>query len=169
MRGTFLFGIAIFIELAVACVHPAQRAADPELERIQRLARLSPLVVTDGYSYAFATGDCDPADHPVMALYLLDQHDDAVPPKTRHIRVRVFEDPASLTHQRIQWHESRGPGVAYLCSNGSCDAMTFGHIDFGVVKPGKSLEGELDLRFTNDIRVRKRFHARWLPTVGMCG
>ena len=37
--------------------------------------------------------------------------------------------------------------------------MKSGHIDFGTVKAGKSLEGELDLLFTNGIRVRKRFHA----------
>ena len=36
-------------------------------------------------------------------------------------------------------------------------------------KAGKSVGGELDLRFTNDVRVRKRFHARWLPTSVICG
>ena len=170
MRGSILFEIVLLMTFAAACVHPAQPAADPEQQRIDRLVRrLWPLVVTDGYSYAFATGDCDPTDHPALALYLLDEHRDAIPPKTKHIRVTVWLPPASLAHQSVNWHESGGPGVAALCSNGACDAMTSGHIDFGTVEAGKSVEGELDLQFTNDTRVRKRFHARWLRRGLICG
>ena len=160
----------MFMTLAAACVHPAPPAADPEQQRTEKLvSRLSPLVVTNGYSYAIAIGDCDPTDHPALSLYLLDEHQDAIPSKTKHIRVRVWQAPALLAHQRVKWQESRGPGEAALCSNGACDAMTSGQIDFGVVEAGTSVEGELDLRFTNDVRVRTRFRARWLSTGAICG
>jgi hypothetical protein len=125
---------------------------------------------TDGFSYAFATGDCGPTDLPAVAFYLLDEHDDSIPPKTnsRYIRVRVFSDRESLTDERLEWAGSRGPGDAQLCSNGSCDAMTSGYVNVGEVRVGKAVEGELDLRFTNDMRVRKRFHGHWVRSRFMC-
>jgi hypothetical protein len=170
MRMKALAAMLFVVALSAGCHHP-KRVADAEQERIDRLTRrLVPLLVTDGFGYASATGDCGPADHPAMALYLLDSDDDTIPskPNPKYIHVRVYLEPASLAHERVQWSSSAGPGVAELCSEGSCYQMTSGSIVFGKVKQGKSVEGELDLRFTNHVRVRKTFHAHWLQTDRIC-
>ena len=160
----------MLIAVSTSCVHHATPVADPEQERIDRLARrLSPVLVTNGYTHAVARAGCGPTDGPALDLYLFHKQDEAFPPKTAHIRVQVSIDPQSLSHQHLEWKDSRGPGTAVLCAKDSCDAMTSGRIDFGVVKPGKSAEGELDLRFTNDVRVRQQFHARWRARGFVCG
>lgn len=170
MRARGIVG-ALIVAVTAGCSQP-KPITDPEQERIDRLTRrLVPELVTKGFSYALAAGDCGPTDLPAMSLYLLDDHEDAVPPRTqsKYIRVRVFLEPAALAHERVEWRSSRGPGVAELCLNGSCDAMTDGYIDFGDVNVGHSIEGELDLRFTNDVRVRKRFGGHWSQRPVICG
>src|ERR1043166_6045712 len=79
-RGSFMrplapsFLIVSVIVLVAACIHDEQPTIGPEAERIDRLARrLSPVLVTKGFSYAFASGDCGPTDGAAMALYLVDQ------------------------------------------------------------------------------------------------
>jgi len=133
----FLFAMGILVAVDVGCARHAKPAADPDAEHIQRLAASAfGVLQTNGYSYAFVTGHCGPTDGPGMALYLLDQRHDAVPPTTKYIRVRIWQEADSLAHQKVQWQESRGPGDADICSAGSCAAMKSGHIDFGTVKAG---------------------------------
>ena len=52
-----------------------------------------------------------------MTVYLLDKHDDAIPPKSDYLRVRVDIDPVDLNEDSVEWFSGgRGPGLAELCS-----------------------------------------------------
>lgn len=162
-------GIAFVTFVGIACAPHSKRATEPD-PHIQRLANSAfGVLETSGFSYAFATAECGPTDGPAVAVYLSDERSDSVPPTTRYIRVTVWYDAKVLAQERVQWQESRGPGEAVLCSPGSCAAMKSGHVDFGAVNAGKSVEGELDFLFTNGIRIRKRFHAGWRPNRFVCG
>jgi hypothetical protein len=168
-RQRALFGVAILAAAAIDCAQRAKTSSEPD-PLVEKFA--SPSLgdlQTAGFSHAFATPTCGATDGPAIALYLLDERSDAVPPTAaKYIRVEISGDPALMAHQSIQWRESRGPqGV--LCSGGSCAALTEGRIDLGAVKPGKTVEGELYLRFTDGSRVKRRFHARWRPSLSVCG
>jgi hypothetical protein len=164
-----LFVVAILAAAEVNCAQRAKTAPEPD-PLVERLAS-PPLrdLQTTGFRYAFATPTCGATDGPAVALYLLDERSDAVPSMTtKYIRVKLDGDPALRAHSSINWRESRGPqGV--LCSGGSCVALNEGRIHFGAVKPGKSVEGELCLRFTDGSQIRKRFHAHWRPSRFICG
>jgi hypothetical protein len=161
-------GIWVIVTVGIGgCGHPKP---DPEQERLDRLTRrLVPTLVTKGFSHAFAMNDCGPSDGPAMAIYLLDQHDDAIPPKTAYIRVRLDFEPATFDHESALWERGRGLGIGELCSHGACQAISSGRIDFGEIKAGKSVEGLLDLSFTNDVRVRTKFRGRWVNRPYVCG
>jgi hypothetical protein len=168
-RQCLLLGITVLAVVGIHCARHSKRAAEPD-PQIQRLANSAfGVLQTSGFSHAFATADCGPTDGPAVAVYLSDERSDSVPPTTRYIRVRIWYDANLLAQERFQWQESRGPGEAVLCSRGSCAAMKSGHVDFGAVKAGESVEGELDFLFTNGIRIRKRFHAGWRPNRFVCG
>jgi len=183
MRVVIISTMAVLIAVDVGCARHPKPASDPEQQRTERLAkRAFGVPQTDGYAYAFATGDCAPNDGPAVSLYLLDARSDSMPPKGRYLRVTIYPDLRvtiypdyrdrvdSLAHQSFRWQESRGPGVAVLCSEGSCASMNQGQIVFGAVKRGSWLEGQLDLQFTNGIRIRRTFHANWqAKSVVVCG
>lgn len=159
--------LAILLAGSISCAKPT--AIETDALRMQRLASSGPVLDTEEYSNAFATTACGPTDFPGLALYLLDTSSKVIPPTTRYIRVTIYQDPRLLAHTRIEWRESRGPGEAVRCSAGSCGPVNSGRIDFGNIKTGKSVDGELNLHFTNGIQVHQRFHARWHPTRVICG
>jgi hypothetical protein len=156
---------------AVACAGNRPPALGPEQQRIERLAaRIRPVVPSKAYLDAFAVGDCDPSDHPGLSIYLLEKHDEAVPPHVGYLQVSVYWDQGDplLAHQLIDWQQSeRRWGGAKLCANDSCAAMTSGRVRFDVLKP-KFVDGEVDLHFPGDVAVRTRFHARWIRRA-ICG
>jgi hypothetical protein len=122
------------------------------------------------YSHAFATYACGPTDGPAFNLYLLDTNSKKLPPKRRYIRVTIYQVPELVAHQRLEWQAFPTFGQVVRCSDGSCLAANAGHIAFGNVKPGMSVDGEIDLHFTNGVEVRQHFRARWARTpVVVCG
>src|SRR5690349_4401105 len=123
------------------------------------------------YSHAFVSLACAPNDGPAFNLYLLDTRSKALPPKERYIRITIYQDPDLLAHQHLAWQAIPTFGQVVRCSDGSCLAANSGQIDFGTIKTGKSVEGELDLHFTNGVEVRQRFRSGWKSrrVVVVCG
>jgi hypothetical protein len=162
------YGGLLLVAVLTACSHPKPTG---ERERIDRLTRrLVPHLVTKGFSKASAVGDCAPTDGPAMTVYLLDVDDHGIPPKPPYIRVTVDIDPVVLSESSVDWQNGgRGPGIAELCSLQSCHAISSGRIDFGIVSAGQSVEGRVDLRFTNNVRVVTAFRGRWVNRPYICG
>jgi hypothetical protein len=160
-----LFAAAILAATEINCAKPTP-TVDPDQDRVDRLVtRAYGVPVTEGYSYAVATVVCGQAGSRDVAIYLLDHSSDPIPPLTgRYLRLTLFtawEEAGSLAHQSFRWQASRGPGDAVLCSAGACAAMNQGRVDIDAVRTGHWIEGNLDLRFTNDMLVRRHFHATW--------
>jgi len=154
--------------MVAACATHSNTPVDPEQARIERLARrLNPVVSANGLSHALARGACGGGDQAGVALYLLDSHEKVVPPKGVYVEVKVYSTSGPLSHQRFDWQDGKGHGSAELCAGGECTDVTSGYVQLGDVAPGRSVKGELDLRFTNKIRVTERFNAR-LPGF-ICG
>lgn len=158
----------VAIGVGLACSHHG-RHIDPDDARIEKLrASAVGTLQIGGYSHSFAIPECGPLEHPAVSIYLLDAQRDNVTPKDRHIRVTIWQDGDTLVRSSVRWEASRGPGTGEMCVTGSCAAMTDGHVDVGEVN-SQMIEGEIELRFTNDIRLRQRFRARRLPRRSVCG
>ncbi len=135
---------------------------DPNHARIETLkASAFGTLQTSGYPYSFASFACTPTDGLAVDIYLLDSQRENVTPDDTHIRVTIWQAAEKLSETTSRWQASRGPGTGEICVRGTCAAMTDGHVDVGKVN-AETIEGEIDLRFTNDIRVRQRFRARFL-------
>jgi hypothetical protein len=153
--------IAIVFAASMSCARPVPAPVD--MFRMHGLE-------TESYSHALAAHSCGPTDGPALTLYLLDTQSKVIPPSTRYVRVTVYQDPSLLAHQRIEWQGSAGLGEAVRCSPDSCVAVNSGHVNFGSIKTGKSVDGDADLHFSDGVQVRQRFHARWPRSrVVVCG
>jgi len=168
-RIRLLAGLALMVTSGTDCAHRTRRAADPTTEQVERLAASAFGVLhTNGLSHAFAVPACGPTDGPAVTLYLSDARTDVIPPTSRHVRLTISRERASMSHQTLKWVDSRGPGEAALCVDGSCAAMTAGQIDFGQVD-ARRIDGTIDLLFTNGIRIRKQFRGAWRHVPVICG
>jgi hypothetical protein len=148
----------IVIAASVACGDHT----DPNHARIETLkASAFGTLQTNGYPHSFASVACTPTDGLAVDIYLLDSQRENVMPDDTHIRVTIWEAADKLSETTTRWQASRGPGTGEMCVRGTCAAMTDGHVDVGRVN-AQTIEGEIDLRFTNDIRVRQRFRAPFL-------
>ena len=148
----------IVIAASVACGdHTDPNHARMEAVRASAVGTLQ----ADGYPHSFAVSDCGPTDGLAVDIYLVDSQRENVTPDDTHIRVTIWEAAEKLSQTTSRWQASRGPGTGEMCVRGTCAAMTDGHVDVGKVN-AETIEGEIDLRFTNDIRVRQRFRAGFL-------
>ncbi len=166
-RQVFMLWVAVFLTVTgLACTRQTDPAAGAEASN-----HAPPVSVVSGpFSYAFATRDCAPWDGPAVVVYLLDSPSDAVPPPTRHVRVTIWKSQAELARHVFRWPANRDSGAAALCSSpDSCEPANEGEITFGAVVDNSSIEGQLDLRFSESNRVRKAFKAAWRPRVIGCG
>ena len=153
--------LAILFVVSMSCARLVAASVDPF--HLQRLDN-------ERYSHALASLACAPTDGPAFNLYLLNTRSKKLLPEKGYIRITIYQDPALLAHQRLDWQAFPTFGQVVRCSDGSCLAANAGHIAFGNIKVGKSADGEIDLHFTNGVQVRQRFRARWPRTpVAVCG
>jgi hypothetical protein len=127
-------------------------------ERQVRMLLVAVYVTATGLA---CTRQTDPAAGPETSNH---------PPPTRHVRVTIWKSQAELARHVFRWPANRGSGAAALCSSpDSCEPANEGEITFGAVVDNSSIEGELDLRFSESNRVRRAFKAAWRPRVIGCG
>jgi hypothetical protein len=167
MKRASLTAFVVAIVVGLACSHHPQDI-DPNDARIETL-RASAFGTRQigGFPHSFATPECGPGDGPGFSIYLHDTRREKVTSNDSYIRLTIYNDAKVLEGASLEWGASRGPGVGEWCVKGTCAAIREGQVDIGTVNT-ETIDGEIDLLFTNTIRLRQRFHARRLHTVLIC-
>jgi len=167
MKRAAPIAFVVAIAVGLACSHHGQHT-DPNDARIEKLrASAFGTLQIGGFPHSFATPECGPGDGPGFSIYLLDTRRKNVTPNDSYIRLTIYNDAKALEGASLKWEASLGPGVGEWCVKGTCAAIREGQVDIGAVNT-ETIDGEIDLLFTNTIRVRQRFQARRLHTVLIC-
>jgi hypothetical protein len=123
-----------------------------------------------GYGFAYATGDCGPADGPAVRLFLLPQEVVLWPPTGARVEVAVWRAASRLPGAELAWSGATNLGWAGRCDDlDQCEAATDVHVTFRGFAADSTLTGSLDLWFGDASRVSGGFSAIWRSAAPICG
>jgi len=121
-----------------------------------------------GYSFAYATNECGPADGPAMTLYLSERAVDSLPPAGAHLAVAVWVGRDAAVGRTFSSSDQPALGFATECGPAfRCDPAVAWRVTLrGFARD--TLDGSVDLRLGQRV-VAGSFRARWMPRGIYCG
>jgi hypothetical protein len=122
-----------------------------------------------GFTHAFATRMCGPADGPAVAIYLTRDPVTSLEPATPYVRIYVWQSADALPGRTWMLAGNKSAGGAWFHSAATnYEIATGGYMIVSSVSSDNTIEGEVTITFPNAGRIRGGFRAVWMPSNVVC-